>query len=303
MKKLLNHLKFRFYQSFRLLNLNPRATIPVMVILGALIMVKLPESYYYPPLFFLLTLLFHYERKDIPFLKKVFVRNWRWIIVLEAVFIYSILLFGNFHYILDKTALFSLPAFVLLAFVTPGTRPWMALQWNYIPNDLFEWKSFLRKNTWLAIFGFIIIWGSAYHPVTLILAGVFALDYVSHIYEPNENKEMLEMYFRTYTLKEKLRRNSLFFNVLLLPAYCLFLMLNPAESLYVLYYFAFMNLYFLLILTRKYKQYYYKEKSNYFNMGVFIEYTICSMIIIPAVFILKKNINAASQNIKAYVGD
>ncbi|WP_114821514.1 hypothetical protein [Chryseobacterium sp. KLBC 52] len=303
MKKLLHHLKFRFHQSFRLLNLNPRASIPVMIMLGALIVVKLPEVCYYPPLFFILALLFHYERKDIPFLKKVFVTSWRWVIMLEAVFIYSVLLCGNIHYKLERTALFSLPAFVVLAFITPRTRPWLALQWNSIPDDLFEWKSFLRKNTWLAIFGLIVIWGSAYHPVTLILAGVFALDYVSHIYELNESKEMLEMYFRKYTLKEKLRKNSLFFNILLLPVYGLFLVLHSAEALYILYYFVFMNLYFLLILTRKYKQYHYKERGNHFNMGVFIEYTICSLTIIPALFVWKKNIKEASHNIKTYVGD
>ncbi len=303
MKKLFNHLKFRLYQSFRLLNLNPRAGIPVLIILGVMLIMKLPEDYYYPPLFFILALLFHYERKDIPFLKKVFIKSWRWIIVLEAVFMYSILLCGNIHYTFEKTALLSLAMFALLAFITPRTQPWVTFQWNFIPDDLFEWKSFLRKNTLLAVLGFVILWCSAYHVVALILAGVFALDYISHLYEPNENKEMLEMYFKKYTLKEKLRRNSLLFNALLLPTYCLFLILNPTESLYLLYYFAFMNLYFMLIITRKYKQYHHKEKSNYYTIGVFIEYTICSIIIIPAVFLLKKNIKEASQNIRTYVGD
>jgi hypothetical protein len=303
LKRLFNHFKFRFYQSFRLLNLNPRASVPVLIILGVLIIMKLPESYYYPFLFFILTLLFHYERKDIPFLKKVFVKSWRLIIVLEAAIIYGILLCGNIHYQLEKTALLSLPMLLLLAFVTPRSKPWLALQWNFIPDDLFEWKSFLRKNTWLATLGLILIWGSSYHPIVLILTGTFVLDYISHIYEPNENKEMLEMYFKKYTLKEKLRRNSLFFNTLLLPTYCLFLIFNTAESLYVLYYFVFMNLYVMLILTRKYKQYHYKEKNNYYNIGVFIEYTLCCMTIIPALFLLKNNIKEASQNIKTYVGD
>jgi hypothetical protein len=45
-----------------------------------------------------------------------------------------------------------------------------------------------------------MILASSYHPATLIVVGAFALDYVSHVYEPNENKEMLEMYFRKYTL-------------------------------------------------------------------------------------------------------
>lgn len=268
-----------------------------------MIFMKLPENYYYPPLFFLLILLFHYDRKDIPFLKKVFVKSWRWIIILEAVLMYSILIGGNIHYQFERTVLFAFPGFALLAFITPRTRPWMMLHWNYIPDDLFEWKSFLRKNTWLAVLGFIMILGSSYHPVALFLAGAFALDYISHLYEPNENKEMLEMYFRKYTLKKKIRKNSLFFNILLSPAYCLFLILNSAESMYLLYYFVFMNLYFMLILTRKYKYYHYKERNNYYNMGVFIEYTICSMAILPAVFILKNNIKKASQNIKTYVGD
>ncbi len=303
MKKLLHHLKFRFHQSFRLLNLNPRKSVPVLLILGGLMIMKLPGNYYYPPLLFIMILLFHHERKDIPFLKKVFVKRWRWVIILEAVVIYHILLFGNIHYTADSMALFSLPLFILLGFISPVIRHDAAFHWNFIPDDLFEWKSFLRKNTWLATLGLVIIWCSAYHPVTFILAAVLALDYLSHIYELNENKEMLEMYFRKYTLKQKLRRNSLFVNALLLPAYGLFLILHPAESLYILYYFAFMNLYFLLILTRKYRQYHYKEKSNYFNLGVFIEYTICSLAIIPAVFILKKNIREASQNIRTYVGD
>lgn len=274
-----------------------------MLIFGVLLVMKLPEHYYYPPLFFILTLLFHYERKDIPFLKKVFVNSWRWVVILEAVCIYSILLMGNIHYEFEKTGIISFFLMGILGFLTPRTKPLLAWQWNFIPEDLFEWKSFLRKNTWMAILGFVIILASSYLPATLMIVGLFALDYVSHIYEPNENKEMLEMYFRKYSFKDKLRRNSLFFNILLLPTYCLFLILNPAESLYVLYYFTFMNLYFLLILTRKYRQYHYKEKNNYYNMGVYLEYFLCSMTIFPAVFLLRHHIKDATQNIRIYVGD
>ncbi|WP_343680569.1 hypothetical protein [Chryseobacterium arthrosphaerae] len=303
MKKLINHFKFRLSQSFRLLNLNPRASIPALLIFIILIVMKLPESYYYPPLFFILTLLFHYERKDIPFLKKVFAGSWRWVVGLEAACIYSVLLLGNIHYQFEKTGGVCFLLIALSGFLTPGAVTLPAWKWNFIPEDLFEWKSFLRKNSWMAVLGWMVVLLSCYHPASLLLAGVFALDYVSHIYEPNENKEMLAMYFRKYTLKEKIRRNSLFFNGLLLPAYCLFMILNPAESLYVLYYFAFMNLYFLLILTRKYKKYHYKEKNNYYNMGVYFEYFICSITIIPAILLLKNNIKDAGQNIRTYAGD
>ncbi|MFZ4928077.1 hypothetical protein [Chryseobacterium sp. Mn2064] len=303
MKKIINHLKFRLFQSFRLLNLNPRVSIPALAFFMALILIKLPEKYYYPPVFFILTLLFHYERKDIPFLRKVFVNSWRWIIVLEAFFIYNILLLGNIYYTFDEVCFGGYILIALLAFITPKNNPWKALQWNFIPNDLFEWKSFLRKNTWAGILGLFVVMASAYTSATLIFVGLFILDSISHIYEPNENKEMLAMYFKKFQLKEKIRRNSLFFNLLLLPAYCIFLILNPAESFYLLYYFAFMNLYFLLIITRKYRQYHYKEKNNYFNMGVYMEYVICSIVIIPAIFLLRKNIKDATQNIETYVGD
>lgn len=264
---------------------------------------KLPENYYYPPLFFILTVLFHYERKDIPFLKKVFVRSWRGVIILEAVCIYSILLLGNIHYEFEKTGMFFFPLMGLLGFLTPRTRSLQVWKWNFIPNDLFEWKSFLRKNSWMGILGWSIILASTYQPVTLVMVGLFALDFVSHIYEPNENKEMLEMYFRKYSFKDKLRRNSLFFNTLLLPAYCLFLILHPAESLYMLYYFVLMNLYFLLILTRKYRVYHYKEKSNHYSIGVYIELLLCSITILPAVLLLRNHIKDATQNIRTYVGD
>ncbi|AZA76205.1 hypothetical protein EG347_01005 [Chryseobacterium sp. G0186] len=270
---------------------------------GALIAVKLPENFYYPVVFFILILLFHYERKDIPFLKKAFVQSWRGIIVLEAAVLYSILLVGNIHYTIEKVGLCSYLIILSLAFITPRTRPMATMKWNFLPDDLFEWRSFLRKNTWMAVIGFIIVLLSSYHPAILILVGTFMLDYISHIYEPQENKEMLELYFKKYSLKEKIRKNSLFFNTLLLPTYCLFLILNPAESVYLLYYFVFMNLYFLLILSRKYKNYNHKNKNSDYNMGVYLEYFLCCMTIIPAAFMLKSNIQAAKQNIRTYVGD
>ncbi|OCA72575.1 hypothetical protein BBI01_10710 [Chryseobacterium artocarpi] len=303
MEKLINHFQFRFRQCFRLLNLNPRRSVPVLIVLGALIAVKLPENYYYPGMFFGLIILFHYERKDIPFLKKVFVQSWRWVVVLEATMIYSALLLGNINYTIEKIGLGLYALMVLFAFISPRTQPRATLQWNFIPDNLFEWKGFLRKNSWMGIIGFVIVLLSSYHPATLILAGVFVLDYISHIYEPHENKEMLEMYFKKYTLKEKIRKNSLFFNILLLPVYCSFLILNPYESFYILYYFAFMNLYFLLILTRKYKNYNHKNKNGDYGIGVYLEYFVCCMTIIPAVLILRSSMKAANHNIRTYVGD
>lgn len=303
MEKLISHFKFRFSQCFRILNLNPKVSIPVLLVLGTLIAAKLPENKYYPVIFFTLIALFHSERKDIPFLRKVFVQSWRWVILLETAMMYTALLLGNIHYKIEKTGAALYLLIIALAFIPPRTKPWLTLDWYFIPNILFEWKSFLRKNSWRAILGFIIIILSSYHPVTLIFTGVFVLDFISFVYQPHENKEMLEMYFKQHTLKEKIRKNTLFFNMLLVPVYCSFLILNPYESLYVVYYFAFMNLYLILSLVRKYKNYNHKNKDGDYNMGVYLEYFLCSMTIIPALFMLKSGIKDANQNIKMYVGN
>lgn len=303
MEKLINHFIFRFKQSVRICNLNPKVSIPVLLVFGALVAVKLPKNEYYPVIFFTLIALFHGERKDVPFLRKVFVQNWRWVLVLEATLMYSVLLLANINYKIEKTGLALYFLIALLSFIPPRTKPWLNLSWKFIPDSLFEWRGFLRKNSWKVILGYSIVMLSSYHPASLILAGTFVLDFISPVYQPHESKEMLEMYFKKYTLKEKIRKNTLFFNTMLLPVFCSFLILNPHESFYVLYYFAFMNLYLLLILLRKYKNYNHRNKESDYNMGVYFEYFLCSMTIIPALWMLNSNIKEANQNIKTYVGN
>lgn len=303
MHKIYQHFQFRFNQSFRIFNFNPKVSLLVILVFGALMIVEFPKTYLYPLLYFSLALVFHINRKDIPFLRKIFVNNWRLIIFFESAMIYSIFLLTNINYKIEKFGLMMLGALILLCFLEPKSKPFPTLQWNFISNDLFEWKSYLRKNTWMFIFTYMIIIASAYYPASLILGGIFLLDYLSHVYENNENKEMLEVYFKKISFKDKIYKNLIFFNSLLLPTYIIFLIINFNENLYLLYYIFFMNLYFLLILTRKYKLYHHHEKSNYFSIAVFIEFFVYSMLIIPALIIIRLNSKDAQQNIKNYVGN
>lgn len=303
MHKIYQHFQFRFNQSFRIFNFNPKVSLPVILVFGALMIVEFPKAYLYPLLYFSLALVFHINRKDIPFLRKIFVSNWRFIIFLESAVIYFIFLLTNINYKIEKFGLMMLGALILLCFLEPKSKPFPTLQWNFISNDLFEWKSYLRKNTWMFIFTYVIIIASAYYPASLILGGIFLLDYLSHIYENNENKEMLEVYFKKISFKDKIYKNLIFFNSLLLPTYITFLILNFNENLYLLYYIFFMNLYFLLIITRKYKVYHHHEKSSYFSIAVFIEFFAYSMLIIPAYIMIRLNSKDAQQNIKNYVGN
>jgi hypothetical protein len=207
--------------------LNPKISLPILLVLGALVAVKLPSNYYYPAIFFALTLTFHINRKDIPFIKKVFVKNWRLIIYIESAIIYVLFILGNINYKIDKLGISLFFAIILFSFFYPKAKPNLSLKWNFIPDSLFEFRSFLRKNTWFAIIGYVIIVLSAYQTALLIFVGIFILDYFSNIYEHNESKEMLEMYFKKHSFEEKLKTNLYFFNILLLPTYLGFLIFIP----------------------------------------------------------------------------
>lgn len=303
MHKIYKHFQFRFNQTFRIFNFNPKVSLPVILIFGALMIIKLPQSFLYSLLYFSIALVFHINRKDIPFLKKIFLKNWRLIVFLESSFIYTIFLMANINYKTEKFGVLMFLALIALSFLEPKSKPFPTFQWNFISNHLFEWKSYLRKNTWMFIFTYLILLLSAYNQASLILCGIFLLDYLSHVYENNENKEMFEVYFKKISFKEKIQKNIVFFNVLLLPVYLGYLILNFNESLYLLYYIFFMNCYFLLILTRKYRLYHHHEKANYFSIAVFIEYFVYSMLIIPAFIMIRINTKEAQQNISNYVGN
>ncbi|MCW3168261.1 hypothetical protein OMO38_06950 [Chryseobacterium sp. 09-1422] len=253
-------------------NLNPKISLPAFLIFGCLMVVEFPQPIMYPAVFFLLIFIFHINRKDILFLQKIFISNWRLIIFLESAIIYSIFVMANINYKIDQFAVLFFAALISFAFFYPKKQIHFVLQWNFIPTYLFEWKSYLRKNTILVILGYLILVISSYNPASLILCGIFTFDFIGAIFEPNESKEMLEMYFRKYDFTFKLKKNVAFFNLLLLPTYTGFLIFNYTESFYLLYYIIFMNLYFLLILTRKYKIYSFKERGNYYGMIVFLEY-------------------------------
>ncbi len=266
-------------------------------------MLKLPDNRLYPLLFFLIAMSFHFRRKDIPFLKKAFIKNWRLIIFLESAFIYLFLLLGNIHYKSDILGLAGLLLVTGFPFFYPKAKINVTSKWDFIPNELFEWKCLLRKNTVTAILAYIIIIASSYHISTLIFCGLFVLDLFPRLYSDNENKEMLEMYFRKYTLEDRIRKNMKLFNLVFLPVYIGFLILNRENSLPLLCYILFMNLFLVLALTRKYKVYHYKERTNYFDMGIFLSYFLYTISVIPAIIIIIDNIKSAKENISKYVGN
>ena len=63
-----------------------------------------------------------------------------------------------------------------------------------------------------------------------------------------------------------------------------------------------MNLYLVLVISRKYKLYNHRKSTTYFDMGDGLLYFVAAISILPAGFIIYNNIKDAKNNIKTYVG-
>ncbi|MDO5616441.1 MAG: hypothetical protein Q4G16_09635 [Cruoricaptor ignavus] len=298
-----HHTTFRLKQALRIFNLNPRFSLPILLLLGGLVIVKLPENWAYPLAFFILILVFHFRRKDLDFLQKIFVKHWRLVIYFENAILFSIFLLANINYQLDVFGGLALVFLGCFSFILPKKNSNIICRWNFIPDSLFEWRSFLRQHTLGFIVIYIILLISTYYQASFILFGLLVSDYLFFIFNKNENKEMLKMYFSEIDFNLKIKKNLYFLNGLLLPAYVVFILINTDYSDYLLFFIVFINLYYLLVIIGKYKNYHHKLSGYYYNMGISLQYFFCSVTIFPAVFLIWIDAKKARKNIKYYVGN
>lgn len=303
LNKTSHHIHFRLNQALRIFNWNVKVALPALIVIGLMAAVKLPNNFLYPVLFAFVPISFHFGRKDIPFLKKIFDRNWTLIAFLELAFIYAVLLIINIHYKIDFYAIFGLLSLAVISFFSPKTRTERVVQLKFIPAGLFEWKSYFRQNLVLKIIVYLAFAASGYHTATLIFGALIFADIPTKVFLKNESKEILEKYFNKITFREKLMRNLRFFNLLLLPIYVGFAILNSDRFEILAGYFLFMNLYFLLIFTRKYKVYNHREPENFYSMADTLLNFFFAVTVIPAIIFIKNNYRDAEKKIAAYVGN
>ncbi|MCJ8496702.1 hypothetical protein MVI27_00325 [Chryseobacterium salipaludis] len=303
MSKLLHHFIFRVNQVFRVLNFNPRASVPVVFVLALFIFIELPQQEWMAMLSLFLVTAFHFSRKDIKFLKKVLPTIWWMVIIFETSILYLLPLVINIHYQLHSQTLLCLIPILIFPFIKARQTFSLPISWTIIPDPLFEWKSFLRRTTILFFIVYGIVIASGFHKAIFIFTGLFVLEYVSYIFEPNEPKEMLQLYFKKYTFIEKLKHNVFLYNLLLVPAYIVFIINHTASFETLLFYILVMNMYLLLTISRKYKLYHHSKKTNQHSIAVAIEHLFLSITIIPALFVIKNNSKKAKVNIAGYVGN
>lgn len=301
MKKIYHYFNFRLKQFFRIFNLIPNIGFSVLLCLILLFNINFKVSDYFLLLFAILIFVYQLSRKDISFLKKVFVTNWRFVVFLENLILYAIILMVTNNYRIDIKTTFVIPVLCLLTFVDPIKKTSKILKLNFIPSYLFEIKSLIRQRLLLVILSFVLSLISGFHTFTLFLFSFLSISCVSAAFQHFESNEIFISFFTKYDLDFKIYKNILAFNLFLLPTYLMFLFFNYKEIAILLYYIFYINVWAVLLITRKYKTYTYKEKNNIYNISdVFID-LILSLAVFPALLVIKINTKNANQNIATYV--
>ncbi|WP_018675106.1 hypothetical protein [Riemerella columbina] len=299
LNKLFRHLFFRFSQLFRIVNLSPNIGIAYIFEILLFVFIKIENNNYYPYIFLIPIFIFHFNRKDIKFLKHVFKGKSKLILICENIIFFMFLCITNLNYKFNYSFTIPLMIIILISTITSKKRI-SSINLTFLSNRHFEINSSFRRNPIGFITIIILLVISGYHPFTLFFYGIFFLDYFSKIYKYNESKEQLIMTFKNSKLKTKLYDNLKFFNLILIFTSLLyFLMDNPIQ--FYLAYLLIVNIFFSLIIIRKYVQYFHLQKENEYNTGIYMEYLIISILIIPGVLRIYKNFTKANKNIEKYV--
>ncbi len=236
MKLLKFIIQFRFKQLFRMLKSVGwllLLAIPLFGVyfLGILQAAKTTNAYVIAGVLSFILISIHFYRKDGRFLQHLNVSR-RLIFLIE----YNIALLPTTLPLLimyGKWEIFLITHSVafLIVFLNPGifakqnskVRPIP----NFIPIELFEWRSGLRQYFYYAIGLYVLgLVFCNFIGTTLIVTILFGMMAVS-FYEEIEPKELLEnIHFKSNVINRKIGTHSALFHVLLLPQYLLFLLFH-----------------------------------------------------------------------------
>lgn len=145
------------------------------------------------------------------------------------------------------------------------------LEW--IPIELFEWRTGLRKNTWLFLLLYSVGLGLSFYPITaLVIIFLMALG-VTTFFQFFENKDLLLALNHDRKILQKKTLGSLkLFNLLMLPHYLLFIFFNP-EPIYLAVLAIVTSIAHLIIIfsiAMKYKTYSFHEHKIYNSLPLSI---------------------------------
>jgi hypothetical protein len=144
---------------------------------------------------------------------------------------------------------------------------------DWIPVELFEWRTGLRQNAWIFILVYSLGLGLSFYPVTALIV-IFLMAYgVTTFFQFFENKDLLLAINHDKKILQKKTLGSLkLFNLLMLPHYLLFIFFNPTPiHLAVLAIITVIaQLIIIFSIAMKYKTYSFHEHKIYNSLPLAI---------------------------------
>jgi hypothetical protein len=293
-RKLKNHLlskfiQFRFKQTGRLLKetgliLSCFILIVIGLILFSQLTKPLPEPRFLFVLFYLLILPIHFARKDDSFLRKL---NLSKKIILATE--YNILLFpfslflAYFHQwsiILLGHILVTCVIFIPVS-TNRRTRSSTDKFVKWIPEYLFEWRSYFRQHPFFPFVCYILTLLFCFYTYTVPIGLLLLLSIIPNVFNSLESKDLIENYTENSDfLWSKIKDHSYFVHLFLLPLYLLFLVFHY-QLWYVLVIFLFLIEFSICFsLLYKYSQF-HVSRSNVHNQFPFVISFIAFLLFFP----------------------
>jgi len=303
LNKIKNYYYFRFKQFLRIANSDFGSFFSYLIFGLVIFYYDFKYDWLFLIYYIFPALYFINKRKDIPFIKNLFINLNYFILLLENLFLYIVIFFlinSKTSFWVDVTGLilcFSYPVINLKKYIWTKN-----INLSYLPLETFEWKSFFRKNPLYLIVFFLLLLLSSYHPFTLSIMIFLFCDIINSVYSVIEPKEIYSSYFTNNTLNEKLNKSLLIINaIILIPSIFCFL-LNVKLYFIIIICISVLNMFTISIILHKYSNYNIDtSKIRNHNMGQIIALFISIFLIFPWLFDyfqLKKN---AQLKINKYV--
>lgn len=301
---LFQYLNFRAKQVFRVLkdiglgHLLILTPILFVGILGVLQLVFTSQNFTVAAFLLFSLIGNHWNRKDRFFLEQlslpitiIFCLDY-WILC--SPFIACFVFWGKWQNLMVLTI-----GICILALVKPPyhkginkkTIHFFPLEW--IPIELFEWRTGLRKNIWLFILFYSLGLGLSFYPITALLVVFFMALGVTTFFQFFENKDLLLALNHDKKILQKKTIGSLkLFNLLMLPHYLLFIAFNPKPThLAVLAIVtSIAHLIIIFSIAMKYKTYSFHEHKIYNSLplAIFVGcWTIPFLWPIPIIMVIR----------------
>ncbi|UZT96942.1 hypothetical protein ODZ84_17215 [Chryseobacterium fluminis] len=266
-----------------------------------LVFIKSDNSYWYGFISCAILFMVQFLRKDADFLKNILGKQFYISLVTEYLLIWAM---TNLFFIF-KTNDFLYLGSVALCFVLPFIK--FRQHFNNagfiynIPVILLEWRSFIRKNTFALAGFFGVSFFLGYHPFTLVLLLAIWIYLLLIVYSYQESKELLILQFSKTGLEKKIMYSSVFCVIFSLPAVIGFVIMNPAEKMYPVFFILFIIVINHVIIIHKYMNFNEKVKENKANDMEFFKFLLMTASVVPALVFIFINKRTVAKKIAQYV--